>query len=166
MTRIDGSKRSSELPLRRLRPAWAASAAALCGASRRERHPDSQTELRPPLGCCVDNSRARRRMLSRAARRLCRSNAVVTPRTLMQKLMTVRHQIAPYTAAAPQGRYVNNSSNAPRRAGCRARCPGPARIASRESAGGVAYARLRRAPNTMSITIKKNSSPPTPPVVR
>ena len=83
MARIDGSKRSVGLPSRRLRPAWAASAVrALRRVASREapRLPE-----RPPLGCSVDNSRARRRMLLRAARRLCRSNAVVTPRTLMQK---------------------------------------------------------------------------------
>ena len=59
----------------------------LCGpgASRREA-PLCSALRRPPLGCSVDNSRARRRMLLRAARRLCRSNYVVAPRTLMQKL--------------------------------------------------------------------------------
>ena len=82
MARIDGSKRSSGLPSRRLRPASAASAVRALRRSRRER----QLSAPPPLGCSVGNSRARRRMLLRAARRLCRSNYVVAPRTLMQKL--------------------------------------------------------------------------------
>ena len=137
MARIDGSNRSSGLPLQRLRPAWAASAVLarrverlLCSALRR-----------PPLGCSVDNSRARRRMLSRAARRLCRSNAVVAPRTLMQKLMSsagTSRRID--TAAAAQKRYVNNSRCAPRYAGCRARCPGPSKNCFPTWAKRVAYA--------------------------
>ena len=82
MARINGSNRSSGLPSRRLRPALAASAVL---ARRVERVPLCSALLRP-LECSVDNSRARRRMLLRAARRLCRSNYVVAPRTLMQKL--------------------------------------------------------------------------------
>ena len=80
MARIDDSKRSSGLPSRRLRPAWAASAVALRRVASREapRLPE-----RPPLGCSVDNSRARRRMLLRAARRLCRR---FTPRTFAPKI--------------------------------------------------------------------------------
>ena len=56
-----------------------------CFAARRVER-GSLSVFGPPLGCSVDNSRARRRMLWRAARRLCRSNYVVAPRTLMQKL--------------------------------------------------------------------------------
>ena len=70
MARIDGSKRSVGLPSRRLRPALAASAVALRRVASREapRLPEPAA-----LGCSVDNSRARRRMLLRAARCLCRS---------------------------------------------------------------------------------------------
>ena len=59
MARIDGSKRSVGLPLRRLRPAWAATAVRALRASRRERR---------SLGSAPAAPRMLRRQLSGAAK--------------------------------------------------------------------------------------------------
>ena len=106
-----------------------------CFAARRVERGSSL--LRPPLGCCFYNSRARRRMLWRAARRLLpferRRRAPHFDTKSTDYGIAIRR--APYSRCGPRKvrEQFNNSRCAPRYAGCRARCPKANKICFPES---------------------------------
>jgi len=140
MARIDGSKRSSGLPLR---PALAASAVRAFAVRRVSRlsqlgSAPSAGAHRPPLGRSVDNSRACRRMLLRAARRLFPFDEDHSPALCTKSTVIASDRIL-YSRCGPKKVREQFVLRRAARAAARA-APGPAKIASRESAGGVAYA--------------------------
>ena len=115
----------------------------LCGPGASRREASRRARLLSPAA-----PRMLRRQLSGAAKNAIASRATSLP---FERRRRAPHLDAKtsvsytavgsrYTAAAAQRRYVNNSSNAPGRAGCRARCPGPSKNCFPTWAKRVAYA--------------------------